>query len=82
MWVMGDVLFKRLLFIFGLVLMLLVVLVVLLDYGYCVISLDLRVEYLRFLLKSSIRSNIVFIFKLEVSLDLYFLVMGRVLLFF
>ena len=74
MWAMGDVLFKRLLFTSGLVLMLLAVLAVLSDHGYCVTSLDLRAEHLRFLSKPS---NTVSISKSEASPDLHFLVMGR-----
>jgi hypothetical protein len=77
MWAMGDVLFKRLLFTSGLVLLLLAVLAVLSDHGYCVTSLGLRAEHLRFLSKPSIRSNTVSISKSEASPDLHFLVMGR-----
>lgn len=75
MCAMGDVLFKWLLFTSGLMLVLLAILAVLSDHGYCVTCLGLRAERLLFLSKLGIKSNTVSTSKSEASPDLRFLVM-------
>lgn len=80
MWAMGDVLFKWLLFTSGLVPVLLAMLSVLSDHGYCVhfeglLASVWGLNICCFCQSKSIKSNTVSISKSEASPDLCFLVM-------